>query len=268
MHSPSHPLRSISGVSTAQPADEQRLSSADGKTVGGPLVQLQVWRVRSTAVVLAMARVGYQRWSLRRVPGLRFAKLLGTGSGRTFTPRDADLHHWALLTVFDDESAVQAFRTSLQVRSWRRIATEELLVQMRPLSSTGTWAGQDPFASAVPQRWDGPVAAITRAQIKPRLWRKFWSAVPPVVLDLSTREGLLFSIGIGEAPVGLQGTFSIWTSNRELTQFAYRSPAHQRAITATDQLQWYAEELFARLAVTSVSGTFLGRDPLAETGRP
>lgn len=215
-----------------------------------------------------MGRVGFQRWSLRGVPGLRFTKLLGTGSGRTFTPRDADLRHWALLTVFDDNASARTFTNSTQVRSWQRIATEELLVSMRPLSSTGTWAGQNPFASHVPHRWDGPVAAITRAQIKPRLWRKFWSAVPPVVLDLSARDGLLFSMGIGEAPVGLQGTFSIWRSNRDLTAFAYRSPAHQQAITATDQLQWYAEELFARFAVTSATGTFLGRGPLAEVSPP
>lgn len=249
-------------MSTTEPATEQRAFS------GSPVVQLRVWRIAPAAVLAAMGRVGYQRWSLRRVPGLRFSKLLGTGSGRTFTPRDADLRHWSMLTVFDDNAAACAFANSTQVRSWHRIAEEELQVQMHPLSSTGTWAGQDPFTAAVPHRWDGPVAAITRAQIKPRLWRKFWSAVPPVVLDLSAREGLLFSMGIGEAPVGLQGTFSIWRSNRDLTDFAYRSAAHQQAITATEQLQWYAEELFARFAVTSVSGTFQGSQPLKKTDSP
>ncbi len=43
---------------------------------------------------LALLRMGYERLSLRSVPGLRFAKLLGTGDGRTFTLRDADPRHW------------------------------------------------------------------------------------------------------------------------------------------------------------------------------
>lgn len=222
-----------------------------------------MWRVPTAAAFGAMARVGYQRWSLRKVPGLQFAKLLGTGSGRTFTPRDADLNHWALLTVFDSTERAEAFDESAQVASWRRVADEELLVQMTPLSSVGTWAGQEPFAvPEVPHRWNGPVAAVTRAQIKPHLWRRFWSAVPPVVVDLSARDGLLLTMGIGEAPLGLQGTFSLWNSNRELTAFAYRSSAHQRAIAQTAELDWYAEELFARFAVTSVTGSLNGTNPL------
>lgn len=233
-------------------------------TLRAPSVEMRVWRVSTSAALAAMARIGYQRWSLRKVPGLRFAKLLGTGSGRTFTPRDADLHHWALITVFDSPERAEAFDESAQVRSWRRVANEELRVQMTPLSSVGTWAGQEPFAvPAVPHRWDGPVAAVTRAQIKPHLWRRFWSAVPPVVLDLSARDGLLMSMGIGEAPVGLQGTFSLWHSNQDLTAFAYRSSAHRRAIEQTAELHWYAEELFARFAVTGVTGSLNGVNPLA-----
>lgn len=228
-------------------------------------MHLYVWRVATSAALGAMTRIGYQRWSLRKVPGLRFAKLLGTGSGRTFTPRDADLHHWALLTVFGTPEQAAAFDESAPVASWRRVAREELHVQMTPLSSVGTWAGHKPFAVPdVPRRWDGPVAAVTRAQIKPQLWRRFWSAVPPVVLDLSERQGLLMSMGIGEAPVGLQGTFSLWNSNRDLTAFAYRSSAHRQAIKQTAQLQWYAEELFARFAVTGAQGSLNGVNPLSE----
>lgn len=245
------------------------MSTPGDPTAPGPLrspqVDLRVWRVATHAALGAMTRVGYQRWSLRKVPGLRFAKLLGTGSGRTFTPRDADLHHWALLTVFDSPTQAASFEESPQVASWRRVAREELHVEMTPLSSVGTWAGHEPFAvPAVPQRWDGPVAAVTRAQIKPHLWRRFWSAVPPVVIDLSEREGLLLSMGIGEAPVGLQGTFSLWNSNRDLTAFAYRSSAHRRAIEQTAELHWYAEELFARFAVTGARGSFNGANPLGE----
>src|SRR3712207_7693200 len=57
--------------------------------------------------------------------GLRFAKLLGTGSGRNFTVRDADPRRWALLAVWDDERAAAAFETGDVVARWRRIADEQ-----------------------------------------------------------------------------------------------------------------------------------------------
>jgi hypothetical protein len=224
-----------------------------------PIVDLRVWRIRRTDIPGALTRVAFQRYALRHTPGLSFVKLLGTGSGRTFTPRDADPEQWAMLTVFSDENAADEFSArSPQVASWQRIAQEELSVRLTPLSSSGRWSGQDPFATGTPQRWDGPVAALTRARIKFRLTRTFWSAVPPVISDLSSHDGLVCAFGIGEAPIGLQGTFSVWRSNLELSTFAYRGAAHRAAISATAQHDWYAEELFARFAVLDVSGTLRG----------
>ena len=76
---------------------------------------------------------------------------------------------------------------------------------------------------------------------------------------LSTSAGLVASLGIGEAPVGLQGTFSLWESSSALSEFAYGSEEHQRAIKDTRRIGWYAEELFARFAVVEARGTLRGR---------
>ncbi len=57
----------------------------------------------------------------------------------------------------------------------------------------------------------------------------------------------------------MQGTFSIWDSAQDLTGFAYRSPAHLSAVRRTAPSRWYAEELFARFAVTEVVGTYEGK---------
>jgi hypothetical protein len=65
---------------------------------------------------------------------------------------------------------------------------------------------------------------------------------------------LIAAIGIGEAPIGLQGTFSLWENGKALRDFAYKGQAHQRAIEATAQYNWYAEELFSRFAVRHVRG--------------
>src|SRR3954464_5385027 len=90
-----------------------------------PLVLLHLWGVPSRSVPGAVLRMASQRRALRRVPGLRFAKLLGTGSGRTFTPRDADPRRWGLLTVWDDDAAARKFEDGLVVRRWQTIADEQ-----------------------------------------------------------------------------------------------------------------------------------------------
>ena len=50
--------------------------------------------------------------------------------------------------------------------------------------------------------------------------------------DLRGRAGLRLAVGIGEAPVGLQGTFSLWESARALREFAYAGAAHQAVVGA------------------------------------
>jgi hypothetical protein len=91
----------------------------------------------------------------------------------------------------------------------------------------------------------------------------FWRAVPPVSDALRRSPGLLAAVGIGEVPVGLQGTFSLWSSSAALRDFAHREVAHTDVIRRTAEEGWYAEELFARFAVVGSAGTLRGRDPLA-----
>lgn len=223
-----------------------------------PVVTLHVWGVPGRAVPRALLRMAADPPVLRRTPGLRFAKLLGTGHGRTFTVRDADPRTWALLVVWDgepdDDLAI--------LQRWRRLAAEEWSVRLRPLSARGRWSRREPFGRPQRQRWDGPVAAITRARLTPRRAVRFWRAVPAVSADLHAGPGLTFALGIGEAPVGLQGTFSVWDSAAALNGFAYGRAAHTTVVRRTAEEGWYAEELFARFAVLGASGTVGGRDPL------
>jgi heme-degrading monooxygenase HmoA len=203
------------------------------------------------------------RLLLRNAPGLRFAKLLGTGSGRTFTLRDADPRRWALLSVWADEAAAAAFERGRLVGGWRRFAAEEWSVRLRPLAARGHWSRREPFGRPVPMPWDGPVVAVTRARLVLRRALPFWRAVPAVSADLHRSPGMQFALGIGEAPVGLQGTFSVWTSSAALNAFAYARAPHAAVIGRTAQEGWYAEELFARFALLSSRGTVDGADPLA-----
>ncbi len=232
------------------------------------LVTLHVWGVGVRQMPSAIAAVATGRRAVGRSADLTFHKLLGTGDGRTLTARDADPRHWALLTCWGDERAVPAFERSEVVRRWDARAArsgadgERLRVVMRPLASRGRWAGREPFGRpdpSVADGYDGPVAALTRARLRPRQARAFWRSVPPVSARLAGSEGLLLSLGIGEAPVGLQGTFSVWRHAEALRAFAHGSVEHRAVVERTRELQWYAEELFARLAVLDAAGSLGGR---------
>jgi hypothetical protein len=206
------------------------------------------------------------RRPVRRSPGLRFAKLLGTGSGRTFTVRDADPLRWGQLAVWDDAAAADAFERGPVPAAWRRFADEQWSARLAPLAARGRWSRQEPFGRPEPQAWHGAVAAVTRARLVLRRAATFWAAVPPVSADLHAAPGLRLALGIGEAPLGLQGTFSVWDSTSALNAFAYRRAPHAAVIERTQREGWYAEELFARFAVLSTSGTVRGVDPLDVQG--
>ena len=189
---------------------------------------------------------------LKRITGISFIKLLGTGKGETFTPKDADQFRWGILVTIK-QNDLDRLEQSLVLQIWRKISLNEYRIVLKPISSHGYWSGKQPFA-VEKFEWSGKIAAITRARI---VWRKnfqFWRAVPPVTLSLHQSPGLLSAIGIGEAPIGLQGTFSIWESGAALREFAYKGNAHIEAIKATETNKWYSEELFARFAVITEQG--------------
>lgn len=188
-----------------------------------------------------------------------FHKSLGVGKGETFTPRDADPLSWGLIAVVND---IETFDRSPVISLWRKNSVNEFRAVLSPISSHGKWARKDPFridinnadSSDSIKAWNGQVVAITRARIKWHQNFRFWRSVPPVTISLKSAKGLVSAIGIGEAPIGLQGTFSLWESAAAVKDFAYRGQAHQKAIADTARYNWYSEELFARFAVLEQRG--------------
>ena len=211
------------------------------------------WTIKKTNLPFALFSMARDRGRLRRSEDVNFAKMLGTGTGENFTPSDADLTRWGALVVID-ESALDSIDSLAVVRSWNKRAEHEVRLVLDPISAHGFWSGKNPFEWNVTPGPDSQIVAITRARIKWLQNFRFWKAVPPVSADLHQSPGLIAAIGIGEAPIGLQGTFSLWENGKVLRDFAYKGQAHQRAIEATAQYNWYAEELFSRFAVRNVRG--------------
>ena len=209
------------------------------------------WTIKSRAILFALLAMALDRFALRSSANVGFYKSLGTGKGETFTPADANSLRWGLVAQVSD---IEAFDQSSVVKRWRKNSVDEFRAVLEPISSHGKWAGKEPFV-ATAKDWTGPVAAITRARIKWHQNFRFWSSVPPVTISLKSAPGLISAIGIGEAPIGLQGTFSLWESAAAIREFAYKGAAHQKAIADTATYNWYSEELFARFAVKDVRGS-------------
>ncbi len=206
-----------------------------------------------------LATVPQERVRLRRLPGLAWGRHLGTSAGgRTL---GADLARWAWFCSWDDEAAGRRFHHELQARL---VPTEVATLTLRVLRTRGRWAGHGLPAPEETSGGtaEGPLVVLTRARVRAVRWRPFTGAVPPVDADLAGATGLVRSVGIGEWPVLVQGTLSIWHDAGAMTAFA-RTTSHRTAVRRTAEERWYAEELFARFSVERAEGTWDGAGVLS-----
>lgn len=194
----------------------------------------------------AFRQMGLAPAQLQKVKGLRFSKMLGSGGGNGFSIWP-NFGAYGLLGVWDDEEAARDFfENSLTFASFRQQSSAWWTAFMRAAQAHGRWDGQTPFPVNEPFDEGRLVAVITRATIFPGQLLRFWRFVPSVSRSMGGREGLIFSLGIGELPIIQQATFSLWKNSQYMKQYAYQSPQHQEVIRRTRQLGWYKEELFAR----------------------
>lgn len=217
------------------------------------IVVAYFWQIEKKRIPFALSRMALNRRAVRAFPGVTFSKLLGCGTGERFTPSDADPLRWGILIVIEEDQ-VDAFDKSSVVTKWRKNSRSEFRALLSPISSHGQWSKKEPFSVST-KASDGAIVAITRARISFLGNFRFWKAVPPVTTSLHNSPGLISAIGIGEAPIGLQGTFSLWESGQALRNFAYKGEAHTQVIADTKKYQWYSEELFARFAVLELRGS-------------
>lgn len=219
--------------------------------------------VRHASSWAALRHLGLGRRALRRTPGLDFWRLLGTGSGHSTGP-GADLSRTALFATWHSHDVLDEF---LARPPWDE-PVEHWCVRLRANGGHGSWRGHhllDEIEPAVDTAADQPVAMITRADVRLARWRTFRAAGDPVDAELHRSAGLLAVVGVGEAPVGRLGTFSLWRSAADVQVFA-TSPLHLDVVRRTREQRWYGEEMFARFQPYRSEGRWDGRDPLASTG--
>ncbi len=228
-----------------------------------------------TTITILTLLPGHRRWglaqmgtspiALKKVAGLRFFQLLGSGAanGFGFLP---NLDRYGFLGVWDSAEAATAFFTEHPLwADYERRSRETWTAELAPLRSHGLWNKVNPFdyqPEDAAAEAGGPVAVLTRASIRLRRAVRFWGFVEPTSRALAEAPGVRLAIGLGELPLVRQATFSVWDSAAAMQHYAYRDARHREVIQLTRREGWYGEELFARFRVLSSRGTVDGKAPL------
>jgi spheroidene monooxygenase len=233
-----------------------------------PIVSISFFRFASTAArAWAFAMMGGARLAVPRVPDIGFWKLCGSGTGEGFTPIP-NTSVYAILASWPDLGiARERVRDAGIWQRYRARAAEDWTIFMQTASARGEWSGRAPFhpSGKAPT---GPLAALTRATVKPVNALKFWRRVPDISRMIGADPNVAFKIGIGEVPLLHQITFSIWPDAQAMAAFARASGPHAEAIRAVRDEGWFSEELYARFAILGESGTWGGTSPLDRLDRP
>lgn len=218
------------------------------------LLLLARWPTR--AVPWGLWRLVRGERALGAVPGLRFARVLGSGRDGGFGLAPS-LNTQGLIAFFDDEPSARAFAAGALVAAYRERALESLHALLRATSCRGSWGGVS-LAVGASADAAAPVVSLTRASIRARHARAFWRHAPAAQDGVRRAPGCRLAVGLGEAPLLRQATFSLWDSAAAMDAYA-RSGAHQAAIEGAWRHHWFSESMFVRFAAVELAGQWQGR---------
>jgi hypothetical protein len=225
-------------------------------------------KLLSWAGFLSMA---YFRLPLLFNKRISFYKLMGCGRNGTFD-KVPDLQQWAILAVSsENQNSSQNCLNETDIygkfinRWWKLFRCTKWTIVLKPIEGHGNWDGKEAFG-ALPRssEYDGPIAVLTRATIRPGKLKHFWRHVDGVAKVMTSVDGFITSIGIGEVPWIKQATFSVWKNKESLKTFAYKMKEHVEVVKKTRQEKWYSEDMFVRFKVVASHGSLRGDNPLAE----
>ena len=190
-------------------------------------------QARSAVLMLAVWRPRHCAWGMLQLirgpltrptdPAVRWRKVLGSGHNGGFGLRPA-WNRLGLFCAFDTpESAQRWLNTSREVTDWRSRAAHWLTVLLEP----------------------------TR--------RYAISLSPAAEHALAQAPGCQLAVGLGEAPLLRQATFSLWQSQSSMDAYA-RSGAHLEAIRQAYSQGFFSESMFTRFRVLELAGDWPGID--------
>lgn len=201
--------------------------------------------------------------ALKGTPGLTFAKVMGSGHGGGFTLRPSPSHQ-GLVCRFAKAEQARQFLLSNFVKAAQERSREFWTGMFGVTSSRGQWDQQSWETTA---QEDGAsthahpevMGVITRASIRPSKAMAFWRHAPATQHDLDVAPGCMLAIGLGEAPLLRQCTFSLWDTTASMERYAHHD-SHLQAIQASFRHQFFSEMLFVRMELLFMQGLWKGKD--------
>jgi spheroidene monooxygenase len=201
---------------------------------------------------------------LREVPGLKFAKVMGSGQGGGFSLRPSATHQ-GLIVSFDNWTHASEFMRGSWVAAVRERARQSWMGIMAVESARGKWDQQEwqPTSRAAldgaPSDPSNTLAVLTRASIRPAKAMAFWRHAPAAQLDLDQADGCELAMGLGEAPLLRQCTFSVWRDGQAMRAYAHHD-SHLQAIQAAYKHQFFSESLFVHFRPIYMHGHWKEHD--------
>lgn len=216
----------------------------------------------------AFKNVGRSDALWEEAKGLQLGRAMGVGGGNGFSIWP-DFKRYAFIMLWDSEEHARDYFCSSKAMLWyRQHASEYLHFVLRPTRAQGAWGGVQPFDQQQAMDSEGPLVVLTRATIRAARLLEFWKHVPRTSRFMSEAEGVMHRVGIGEYPLFMQATVSMWESRKALMNAAYKNTVHADIVKLTRERNWYSEELFAQFEVigSQASGAHYAEVPTIGEG--
>jgi hypothetical protein len=246
----------VEGSLNKKSMEEQPWTVGDQVTSGSVAVFV-LMKIARASLVWGYGRFAFNYLDLPRIPGVQFAKHLGSGHEGGFGLRPS-LDRQGLFLMFDSEQAATAFvKTSPLLEKYRRHCAELFTVYLKPYAVKGKWSGFAFAPTQVEPPIDQPIATLTRASIRLAKANSFWRDAKPAHDAMANAQGCLLAAGVGEAPFLRQATFTMWENVAAMHNYA-RTGAHMAAIKKSYGNQYFSESMFVRFIAQDPRGVYKG----------
>ena len=188
--------------------------------------------------------------SLINYDGLKFIKLLGTGSKDGFSVIP-DFSSYVMITTWENDDFRRKFMDENKL--YQEIITKSskrIEIKIDPYNYIGSWNGINPFKNKSSYK-EGKIIVLTRARVRLNKLINFFISTSSAAKSINSRKGAEYYKGVGELPIIEQATISIWKSEQSMKDYAYSDKNHLKIINKARKNKWYSEELFVRSNIIS-----------------
>ena len=182
--------------------------------------------------------------------GLKFVKLLGTGSKDGFSVIP-DFSSYIMITSWENDDFRKKFIDENKLfQEISDKSSKRIEIKIDPYNYIGSWNGINPFKNKSSYK-EGKIIVLTRARVRLNKLINFFISTSSAAKSINSRKGAEYYKGVGELPIIEQATISIWKSEQSMKDYAYLDKNHLKIIHKARKNNWYSEELFVRSNIIS-----------------